>query len=159
MAYGKNYNIEYIEKKIGENTYTFVCEFVDCRDGFSHVCELRKNGRTINSNRVHYLNRTWECYRYQSAMLGCVRNELNYIESKGIEEYKEVNGIKRLVGKKREEVIEATQNSKEYKEMELLYKMVSDARYGTEAEREELESLDRLLKLTEAFATLMKKGA
>lgn len=159
MAYGKNYDIEYIEKKIGESTYTFACEFVDCRDGFSHVCELRKNGRTINSNRVHYLNRTWECYRYQSAMLGCVRNEMDYIMDKAKQDYKKENGLTRLVGKRKEDVENTIRNSKEYKEMELLHKMVSDARYGTEAEREESESLDRLLKLTEAFATLMKEGA
>ena len=159
MAYGKNYNIEYIEKKIGENTYTFVCEFVDCRDGFSHVCELRKNYDRINWNRVHYINRTWEAYRYQSVMLGCVRNELNYIMDKAKRDYKEANNLSRLVGKRKEEVETATRNSKEYKEMELLYKMVSDAHYGSEAEREELESLDRLVKLTEAFATLMRKEA
>lgn len=92
-------------------------------------------------------------------MLGCVRNAQELILDRAFEQYKEANGINRLVGKRRMEVIEATQNSREYKEMELLYKMVSDAHYGTEAEREELESLDRLLKLTEAFATLMKKGA
>ena len=159
MRYGTNYNVEYIDKEIGDNKYMFECEYVNSRDGFSHVCTLWHDGHAISTNRVHYLNRTWEAYRFQSVMLGCVRNAQELILDRAFEQYKEANGIKRLVGKRRMEVIEATQNSREYKEMELLYKMVSDAHYGTEAEREELESLDRLLKLTEAFATLMKKGA
>lgn len=151
MAYGRNYNIEYIDKTIGENTYTFVCEFLDSRDGFSHACELRKNGRRINYNRVHYLNRTWEAYRYQSVMLGCVRNELDYIMDEAKADYKKAHNLSRLVGKRKEEVETATKNSKEYAEMKLLYKMVQEAHYGSEAEREELEQLDKLVKLTEAL--------
>lgn len=151
--------VDVIEKKIGDNTYTFVCDYVNCHDGFSHVCELRKNGYTLNCNRVHYINRTWEAYRYKSVMLGCVRNELNYIMDKAKQEYKEEHNLSRLVGKRKEEVENTIRNSKEYAEMELLYKMVNDAHYGTEAEREELESLDRLVKLTEAFASLMRKEA
>ena len=159
MRYGTNYNVEYIDKEIGDNKYMFECEYVNSRDGFSHVCTLWHDGHAISTNRVHYLNRTWEAYRFQSVMLGCVRNEMDYIMDKAKRDYKEENGLTRLVDKRKEDVENTIRNSKEYKEMELLYKMVSDARYGTEAEREELESLDRLLKLTEAFTTLMKKGA
>lgn len=152
--------MEMIEKKIGDNTYIFQCEYINSRYGFSHVCKLYKNGYTLlNSVRSHYINRTWEAYTYQSVMLACVRNEIDYIMVQAKQDYKEENGLTRLVGKRKEDVENTIRNSKEYKEMELLYKMVYESRYGTEAEREELESLDRLVKLTEAFATLMRKEA
>lgn len=146
--------METIVKQIGNNNYTFYVDYVDCRDGFSHTCELYKNGYRINSNRVHYINRTWESYRYQSVMLGAVRNELSYIESKAIEDYKEANGISRLVKARKEKVLETIHNSAEYGEMKLLYDMVKEAKYGTDAERERIESLDKMLKLTEALASI-----
>lgn len=146
--------METITKKIGNNVYDFYCEFVDCRDGFSHTCDIYKNGRHLVSDRRHYINRTWESYRYQSVMLGAVQYELNYIVQNAINKYKEANGITRLVKARREKVLDAIHNSAEYAEMKLLYDMVNNARYGTEEERERLESLDKMLKLTEALASI-----
>lgn len=144
--------MEMIEKKIGDNTYTFQCEYVDSRDGFSHVCKLYKNDYTLlNSARRHYINRTWEAYTYQSVMLDCVRNEMDYIMQNAIDEYKKEHNLVRLKGSRKESVVEAVKNSKEYAEMNMLYDMVYKSKYGTEAEREKLESLDKLLKLTEAL--------
>lgn len=146
--------MDIIKKTIGNHEYTFYCKYVNCRDGFSHTCELYMNGWRINSSRRHYINRTWESYRYQSVMLDAVRNELDYIVNKGIDEYKESNGIQRLIKARREKVLDAIHNSAEYAEMKLLYDMVNNARYGTEEERERLESLDKMLKLTEALASI-----
>lgn len=146
--------MESIVKQVGNNTYVFWVEYVDCRDGFSHTCELYKNGYRINSNRVHYLNRTWESYRFQSVMLGCVRNEMEYVLNSGLTQFKEQNGIKRLVKEKREKVVDAIKNSEEYAELQMLYDMVKDAKYGSEEERERLETLDKMLKMTEALASL-----
>jgi len=144
-----------IVKQIGNHTYTFYCDFVDCRDGFSHVCDLYKDGLYhVASNRVHYLNRTWESYEFQSVMLGCVRKAMEHILDRAVDDYKEQNGLTRLVKAKREAVVEAVHNSKEYAEMQMLYDMVSEARYGSEEERERLEALDKMLKLTEALASI-----
>lgn len=143
-----------IVKEIGNHKYTFYCEWVDCRDGFSHVCELYKDGYKLNSNRVHYLNRTWESYEFQSVMRGCVQNEIERILNKAIADYKTANGITRLVKDRKEKVIEAVHNSKEYGELKILLDMVDNARYGTEEERERLESLDKMVKLTEALSEI-----
>lgn len=146
--------MESIVKQVGNNTYVFWVEYVDCRDGFSHTCELYKNGYRINSNRVHYINRTWESYRFQSVMLGCVRKAMEHILDRAVDDYKNQNGLTRLVKAKRDAVVEAVHNSKEYAELQILYDMVKDAQYGTEAEKKRLESLDKMLKLTEALASL-----
>lgn len=36
--------------------------FQNCRCGFNHVAVLMFNGEVINTNKVHYINRTWESY-------------------------------------------------------------------------------------------------
>jgi hypothetical protein len=40
------------------------------RNGFAHVATaILEDGRIVR-NRVNYLNRTWECYRFQTALHG-----------------------------------------------------------------------------------------
>ncbi len=151
--------VDVIEKKIGDTTFTFECKSVNRSVGFAHIVTLKKNGFEISRKSVQYYNRTWESYKYQSAMLACVRKEMERILSEGLAEYKAQHNLKQMRKAVKEEVTNAIQNTFEYKELEILLNMVKNAEYGTEAEREELESLDRLVKLTEAFAKLMRKEA
>ncbi len=44
------------------------CEYKKARDGFNHVAVLIVNGNTVDKVRVHYINRTWESYKFQSVM-------------------------------------------------------------------------------------------
>jgi hypothetical protein len=57
--------------------YAVVCDVVNTRNGFAHVCELLVN--TVNRDpdyfnlivktvRVNYINRTWESYQYRTAI-------------------------------------------------------------------------------------------
>ena len=41
--------------------------------GFYHTCTLYRNGTQVARDRVQYLNRTWEAYRFQTVMLCCAR--------------------------------------------------------------------------------------
>lgn len=145
-----------IEKKVGENTFTFECASVSRNHGFAHLTKLYKNGFEIAHNSVQYYNRTWESYRYQTVMSGCVRKEMERILKEGLADYKRENKLKQMRSYLKEYVTNTIKNSFEYKELEILLNMVNNANYGTEAEREELESLDKLLKLTEAFVSLRK---
>lgn len=159
--------METITKKIGNAEYVFCCDAHDTRSGFAHTCTLYRYGTPIkgehygyvNEEKRYYYNRTWEAYRYQSVMLGCVNNEMNYIVSKAIDDYKAANGIKRLAKGRKDEVVEAVKNSKEYGEMKLLYDMVKESRYGTEAERERLEALDKLIVLARILVDGQKVAA
>jgi len=38
------------------------------RDGFRHRATLVLNGKEVDSTTVHYINRTWESYEFQSVM-------------------------------------------------------------------------------------------
>lgn len=54
--------------KINENI-EIVCDYASgVRDGFTHIAKLMLNGQEVDSARVHYINRTWESYEFQSVM-------------------------------------------------------------------------------------------
>lgn len=48
--------------------YQFITESEGTRNGFRHKCTLFRDGREVISTSIHYLNRTWESYQYQSVM-------------------------------------------------------------------------------------------
>jgi hypothetical protein len=93
----------------------FVNQSADTRHGFKHMTTMFINGCQRAEHTVHYLNRTWECYRYQTCMRGCVRNELeNRIENLK-SEFKIKNDYKVLNAKRREEFEEYIKDDNEIK--------------------------------------------
>lgn len=76
--------------------YEFVNSSRSTRNGFAHDTTLFVNGYEKTSNTCHYLNRTWECYRYQTVMMGAIRqsidNRTNLLERK----FKDDNGYKKM---------------------------------------------------------------
>ena len=61
----KKFNID------GSNV-EFVNESYSTRNGFKHVTHCFINGVDKGEHTVHYINRTWECYPFQTAMRGLV---------------------------------------------------------------------------------------
>jgi len=45
-----------------------VANFEKQRDGFRHRATLVLNGKEVDETTVHYINRTWESYEFQSVM-------------------------------------------------------------------------------------------
>lgn len=115
-----------IKKVIGDNEYLFVNESRSNRSGFVHETKLYKNGNLWGEYHIQYINRTWECYQYQSVMRGVVNSildaEFEYFEKK----YRRQHNIKRLTAKKHDEMIcDYAQNKPEYiEEFEKLYTMI-----------------------------------
>ena len=141
-----------IVKEVNGHKFVFVCEWIDSRNGFSHVCTLFDGdvyGKPLANERYHYINRTWEAYEFQSVMLGCVAKAKERILSKAIDEYKFTNSLQKLTAKRKQIVCEAVEKSKEWNELEELYNQVKCAKYGTEEEKERLESLDAMLSVVE----------
>ena len=141
--------MDIIRKTVGEDDYTFYCESLNTRSGFKHVVRLYKNGREIAENTSHYLNRTWESYRYKTCMLGAVGNLQTQLEHDFMEKYKAKHGIKRLTAKKREFAENLLNMTKEYAELEKLYDAVRYAKYGTEDEKNFCEALDMMISMFE----------
>lgn len=93
----------------------FVNQSVSTRNGFKHMTTMFINGCQCAEHTVHYLNRTWECYPFQTCMRGCVKNELeNRIENLK-SEFKFKNNYKVLNAKRREEFEEYIKDDNEIK--------------------------------------------
>lgn len=81
----------------------FVNESRSTRNGFKHETTMFINGCERGTNTVHYLNRTWECYPFQTCMRGCVKQLLeNRIENLK-SDFKFKNGYSKMTAKRKEE--------------------------------------------------------
>lgn len=71
----------------------FVCEYKKTRRGFKHEAKLYIDGIEIDKTKVCYLNRTWESYEYQTALIKLIEKTkaLNEHEKKICLEYAKKN--------------------------------------------------------------------
>ncbi len=100
-------------KKITVNgkDYMFVNESGNTRNGFYHKSTLfvtnpygdNSLSYEKGSNKVNYLNRTWECYRYQTAMKGLVRKLIDNRTEKSLHDFKIEKGYSKMTDKRRAE--------------------------------------------------------
>lgn len=89
---------------IGADEVEFANEYQNCRDGFNHRSVLFINRHFIAETKVHYINRTWERYHFQTSMLKAVRIAMEVREERIKDNYRWTNNISRIVGKRKEEV-------------------------------------------------------
>lgn len=75
------------------------------RNGFKHESTLFHYGNEVENARVCYLNRTWECYNYQTSMREVVEKYILKIKNRIVDDYKYENNITRLT-KKHKEIVE-----------------------------------------------------
>lgn len=95
--------MQHFEVKQGKSTYTFYCDSRGTRHGFKHVCELYVDGYHDADATCYYLNRTWECYKYQSAMLAAIGNLIEQHTQRLMEQFKDENGYARMTAKRCDE--------------------------------------------------------
>ena len=81
----------------------FVNESVGTRNGFKHVSHCFVNNTEIGDNTTHYLNRTWECYQFQTCMRGLVNKLIEKREEFLKDKFKFENDYKVLTSKRQEE--------------------------------------------------------
>lgn len=98
--------MEIKEKKLQSGTtWRFVNEYENSRNGFNHKTTAFRGAYEYGTYKVHYINRTWEMYTYQSSMSNAVstiyEEELNYY----INNYKENNNIDRFKKGQKDQVI------------------------------------------------------
>lgn len=99
--------------------YEFVNSSRNTRNGFAHDTTLFINGVEKTENTCHYLNRTWECYTYQTVMMGAIRNLIDDRRIRLEKKYKEDNGFSKLTEKRRsvlEDIFTADSILNEYEE-------------------------------------------
>lgn len=64
----KQYDIQHFTAKVNGEEITFRCYTTDTRSGFCHTAHLMGWKYDITDTKVSYYNRTWERFRYESAL-------------------------------------------------------------------------------------------
>ena len=112
--------------------YTFACRGWETSRAWGHEVFLLNGASEVGRARYRYYNRTWECYRFQSAMFGAIedykKQELaRYLNNRKIElglrgfdeNWNEFEKPWRRGEKKREvDAFEETEVAKQIKELE-----------------------------------------
>ena len=104
--------IKKIKCKSG-NEYNIVNEYWETSRAWGHKSTLIAPWGEVESRKVKYINRTWERYTYESCMSGLIETILEDNLKSYITQYKENNGISRLLADKKAIVIKEWQE-KEY---------------------------------------------
>ena len=95
------------------NEYNIVNEYWETSHAWGHKSTLIAPWGEVESRKVTYHNRTWERYTYESCMSGLIETILEDNLKSYITQYKEKNGISRLLADKKAKVIKEWQE-KEY---------------------------------------------
>lgn len=111
-----------VKKTINGNEYEFYNEYQNCYDGFNHRTVLFKNGNKLNESKVHYINRTWESYCYQSVMKKSVNIEIEWLTDRIKEKFKTEKGYKKITKNRKEEFDNYLNSYANYIELKELYK-------------------------------------
>lgn len=120
-----------LKKVITKNgkEYIIVNEFINTRNGFAHKSTLTKNGYEIESHRVNYLNRTWECYRYETSMRGLINKIMESEQVCYITQYKNNNGILRLKKGQKEQIIKEWQKGAYIQDLMEIKERINDRNF------------------------------
>lgn len=98
--------------------YSVLGESWGTRAAWGHNAYLLRNGEEISRARVHYYNRTWEEYQYQSAGCEAVQNAMDELAGRLLDAYRERTGRKRLSADLKKGILEA---SAKYQELKQVY--------------------------------------
>ena len=68
----KRYNSKTFEFTVNGEVIRFYCDTTKTKNGFCHHVFADKGGKDYEHTRVSYLNRTWESFEYETALLHAV---------------------------------------------------------------------------------------
>lgn len=104
--------------------FMFECESWGTRSGFAHGCKMwdMENLEKVAEAKRFYLNRTWECWDFQSAILDAVDKAVGYVAGSIREKLFDANGWQKMTAKRREALIRALELDPEYGTLQKLYK-------------------------------------
>ena len=112
-----------VKKEISGHEYIFYNSFHGTRNGFYHKSELWIDGKLEATEKIGYLNRTWEMCEYETVMKKLVKELQFSIYSDWKKEWKNTNGIKRVT-KEKDRIMQKefeTHKPESYVNLEKLY--------------------------------------
>ena len=111
-------------KEINGVKFTIVCESWWNRNSWGHIVTLYKNDTVkIGRVKIRYYNRTWESYRYQSAIKSVIYNTIEAIKEAAKIAFKQLHKYKVLTKKRAAEFTEYLKKDPEYNIYNDLYRM------------------------------------
>ena len=90
------------------------------RSGFAHDSTLIVDGCRLGDYTAHYLNRTWEMYRFQTAMLGAIDSALDWKMERTRDHFKYENKLTRIAGANKAKVLELYEQDQTVQLLKLL---------------------------------------
>lgn len=119
-----------MEITIDGKRYRFYLRWWGTRSGFAHGAEMFdcESYKTVAENKCYYLNRTWECWTYQTAILGAVSKAMVNIVSAVEDKVRAENGWKNITKKRRAVLNEALNNNDEMVRLRKLYEELNKSR-------------------------------
>lgn len=100
---------QYFNFAFNGTEFTARCNSRSTRNGFAHDCEVwDENYNDICKVSCHYLNRTWECYRFESVLHSAIYKMAEEQAETIVEQWKEENGKSRISKALREELTAPT---------------------------------------------------
>ena len=85
--------------------FVVIAESFETRTGWGHLASLMCDGVQLGSSKINYYNRTWERYRYQSAILASIHNAIDAVEFDIFEGYKLSHNKKRISANQKAELL------------------------------------------------------
>ena len=108
--------------KMDGREFAFICDWHGTRNGFAHDVTMMENWRTLAKARLHYINRTWECWSYQSAILEAVDEVMTERAERMERKLKSENGWGKMTATRRETLRRHLELDSEYSTLQKLYK-------------------------------------
>lgn len=106
--------------------YKIVAESWETSRSWGHNATLFKDNDELTHSRIRYLNRTWECYQYQSVILDAIYEAIKRRQSRLVYDYKLQANVVRMT-KRRKELL--YQDDIELQELEELYNHFKERNY------------------------------
>lgn len=111
-------------KEINGVKFTLVCESWSTRNSWGHKVTLYRNDSVIIGRaKIRYYNRTWESYKYQSAIKSVIYDTIAQIKAAAKIAFKELHHYKVLTKKRADEFDEYLARDSEYTTYNELYRM------------------------------------
>lgn len=111
---------KFVSRKLKD--YEFINQAGSRRGGFYHLSTLLYRGRDIAEHKSFYINRTWECYEFQTSMMATIYELKENLARTLLEVFKDKNDIKRMTPKYKAEFEKELENNENYKIYNLMTK-------------------------------------
>ena len=92
------------------------------KSGFYHESILLHYDSEVNRSKINYINRTWECYLFQTSMQSVVSKVKDKLVKEYLQYFKIKFNVTRMTAKNKEQFETYIKDKKDLKELDLIYK-------------------------------------